>query len=230
MTFEQNRLRMVDDNIAPRGIVDPLVLSAMRAVHREQFVPAVERSMAYRDGPLPIGFGQTISQPYIVALMTEALQLRGGESVLEIGTGSGYAAAILAEIADEVVTIERVSGLAERARKVLKELAYDNVTVITGDGTKGHPDLAPYDAIVVTAGGPKVPQPLCDQLKIGGRLVIPVGPAETFQTLIRVTRVGSDDFRQENLCEVRFVPLIGQEGWHHTVHDAWSDPDLAPRK
>lgn len=216
MSFEHNRLRMVEDQIMPRGIVDPLVLTAMRTVQRERFVPAVERWLTYRDGPLPIGFGQTMSQPYIVALMTEALQLRGGEKVLEVGTGSGYAAAILAEIANEVVTIERVEGLADRARKTLEQLAYNNVTVITGDGTKGYPDRAPYDAIVVTAGGPKVPQSLCDQLKPGGRLVIPVGPAETFQTLVRVTREFDQDFRQENLCEVRFVPLVGEEGWRRT--------------
>jgi len=214
MSFKRRRLRMIEDQLALRGIDDPLVLSAMRKVPREKFVPAIERWIAYRDGPLPIGCGQTISQPYIVALMTEALGLKGGEKVLEIGTGSGYAAAVLAEIAAEVITVERVAELADRASRVLTELGYDTVTVINGDGTKGYPERAPYDAIVVTAGGPRIPQPLCDQLKIGGRLVIPVGPAETFQTLVRVTRGEGQDLRQENLCEVRFVPLVGQEGWH----------------
>lgn len=219
MPFTRNRLRMVEDQVVVRGVDDPLVLSAMRKVQREKFVPAIERSVAYLDGPLPIGFGQTISQPYIVALMTEALQLKGGERVLEIGTGSGYAAAVLAEIADEVITIERFTGLADRAKSVLSTLGYDNVAVVAGDGTKGYPDRAPYDAIVVTAGGPSVPKSLCGQLKIGGRLVIPVGTAETFQTLVRVTKVSNEDFRKENLCEVRFVPLVGEEGWHSAMDD-----------
>lgn len=222
--FEQQRHQMVDWQIAGRGIRDMLVLAAMRKVEREKFLPAELHDFAYGDGPLPIGCGQTISQPYMVALMTEALQLKGGEKVLEIGTGSGYAAAVLAEIAGQVVSVECVTELADRARTTLADLGYNNVTVIEGDGTKGYEPSAPYDAIVVTAGGPDVPQSLRNQLKPGGRLVIPVGSTQTVQTLVRVTRRSEDDFSEEDLAGVRFVPLVGEEGWHHSHYEDWSRP------
>ena len=222
--FEQRRHRMVDLQIAGRGVQDAGVLAAMLKVEREKFVPADLLEFAYGDGALPIGCGQTISQPYIVAMMTEALELKGGEHVLEIGTGSGYAAAVLAEIAGKVISIECVKELADRARATLAELNYTNVTVIEGDGTKGYEPSAPYDGIVVTAGGPDVPQSLRNQLKIGGQLVIPVGTSRTMQTLIRVTRHSDEQFSEENLCGVRFVPLVGEEGWHYSHHGNWSDP------
>jgi protein-L-isoaspartate(D-aspartate) O-methyltransferase len=204
---------MVEQQVASRGVGSRLVLDAMRRVPRELFVPERLRDLAYADGPLSIGEGQTISQPYIVALMVEALCLYGGEKVLEIGTGSGYAAAVLAEIAGQVYTIERIDQLAQKAKIVLEEAGYDNVQVIQGDGTLGWPQQAPYDAIVVTAGGPEVPESLKNQLKPGGRLVIPVGTDMYSQELLRVTRVSDSEFRSENLEYVRFVPLIGEEGW-----------------
>jgi protein-L-isoaspartate(D-aspartate) O-methyltransferase len=204
---------MVEIQIAARGIRDPLVLDAMRRVPREAFVPERLRPFAYEDGPLSIGEGQTISQPYIVAVMTEAAQLKPGGRALEIGTGSGYGAAVLAGIAAEVYTIERLAGLAESARRRLAELGYHNVHVLLGDGTLGWPEHAPYDAIVVTAEGPRVPPALLDQLAIGGRLVMPVGGESRFQRLVRVRRKGTDDYDYEDLEEVAFVPLIGAEGW-----------------
>ena len=204
---------MVEQQVASRGVGSKLVLDAMRRVPRELFVPEPLRDLAYADGPLSIGEGQTISQPYIVALMVEALCLYGGEKVLEIGTGSGYAAAVLAEIASQVYTIERIGQLAQKAQTVLEEIGYDNIQVIEGDGTLGWPQQAPYDAIVVTAGGPEVPESLKNQLKAGGRLVIPVGADMYNQELLRVTRVSDSEFRSENLEYVRFVPLIGEEGW-----------------
>ena len=207
------RERMVQHQIADRGVRSEKVLHAMRKVPRERFIPRGQRLFAHDDGPLPIGDGQTISQPYIVAYMTEALSLDGGEKVLEIGTGSGYAAAILAEIAAEVYTIERLDGLAAMARQVLDELGYVNVHVRHGDGTLGWPEHAPFDAIVVTAGGPDVPHTLKHQLKIGGRLVMPIGKTTWYQQLVRVTRVAEAEFATEDLAPVRFVPLIGQEGW-----------------
>ena len=213
MDTVQARARMVDQQIAARGVRSKPVLDAMRRVPREVFVPESMRELTYNDGPLSIGEGQTISQPFIVALMVEALDLNGGETVLEIGTGSGYAAAVLAEIASQVYTIERIDQLAQQARTTLAENGYDNVEVIQGDGTLGWPDQAPYDAIVVTAGGPEVPEALKHQLKTGGRLVIPVGRDMHNQELIRVTRVSQSDFRTEDLEYVRFVPLIGEQGW-----------------
>ncbi|MGI9236414.1 MAG: protein-L-isoaspartate(D-aspartate) O-methyltransferase [Woeseiaceae bacterium] len=209
----RSRQRMVRRQIAGRGVRSEKVLDAMREVPRERFLPKGQAAWAYDDGPLPIGDGQTISQPYIVAYMAEALALEGGETVLEIGTGSGYAAAVLAEIAAEVYTIERIEGLAAMAGSVLADLGYDNVHVRHGDGTLGWPEYAPFDGIVVTAGGPVIPDTLKRQLRIGGRLVMPVGVNTWYQDLIRVTRVADAEFETERLIPVRFVPLIGEQGW-----------------
>ncbi len=204
---------MIKEDLLVRGIRDSAVLAAMREIPREEFVVEGMRELAYEDGPLPISEGQTISQPYIVAYMTEALELSNTDHVLEIGTGSGYAAAVLSRIAAIVYSVERLEGLAQSARNRLKMLGYTNIVVHVGDGTLGWPDHAPYDAIVVTAGAPKVPKPLLDQLVIGGRLVIPVGMSSYLQNLVRIRRIGEHDFRTEELCGVRFVPLIGAEGW-----------------
>lgn len=204
---------MVEWQIRERGLSDPQVLKAMQSVPRQAFVPPEIRNLAYEDMPLPIGRGQTISQPFMVATMAAALRLKGQETVLEVGTGSGYGAAVLAALADHVYTIERIRGLAERAEKTLRNVGCRNVTVVCGDGTKGLPQHAPYDAIAVTAGAPTVPQSLCDQLKIGGVLVVPVGGEQTHQKLLRVTRRGEDEFEEETLSLVSFVPLIGEEGW-----------------
>jgi protein-L-isoaspartate(D-aspartate) O-methyltransferase len=212
-SFPALRAEMVKDNIAARGVRDELVLEAMGKVPRELFLPEKLREFAYEDSPLPIAGEQTISQPYIVAFMAEALMLKGGEKVLEIGAGSGYAAAVLSEIAANVYTVERLGPLAEKAAVTLAELGYDNVHVLHGDGTKGWPEYAPYDAIVVAAGGPQVPEALKEQLKIGGRLVIPVGADQSTQELVRVFRVSKDEYRSEDIADVRFVPLIGEEGW-----------------
>ena len=203
---------MVERQIQGRGVHDPQVLAAMRTVPREQFVAHRLREFAYGDSPLPIESGQTISQPFIVALMTEALQLRPGDRVLEIGTGSGYAAAVLAEIAEKVFTIERYEDLADSARRRLEEAGYGNVEVVCGDGTLGLADEAPFDAIVVAAGGPEVPPSLRDQLAEGGRMVIPIGDQQ-LQSLVRITREPDGKFRTEDLGYVRFVPLVGAEGW-----------------
>jgi protein-L-isoaspartate(D-aspartate) O-methyltransferase len=213
MPTAEDRARMVDLQLAARGIADPAVLAAFRDVPREAFLPDDLTEFAYVDSPLPIAEGQTISQPYIVALTVEALQLRGGERVLEIGTGSGYAAAILGRIAGEVYTVERHATLAEDAERRLAEHGFDTVHVLHGDGTLGWPEHAPYDAIAVAAGGPKVPEALLDQLAPGGRLVIPVGEDVSSQVLVRVTREPGDRFREEELAQVRFVPLIGEQGW-----------------
>jgi protein-L-isoaspartate(D-aspartate) O-methyltransferase len=206
------RERMVEQ-IEARGIKDSAVLQAMRSVPREHFVHEIQAPYAYDDGPLPIGEGQTISQPYIVAVMTEAIRPRSGDRVLEIGTGSGYAAAVLSLIVAEVYTIERVSSLAESARRRLRDLGYTNVHVRHGDGSVGWPEHAPYDGIIVTAGGPDVPPSLLRQLAIGGRLVMPVGPHPRWQRLVRVVRTSRETYERESLEEVAFVPLIGAEGW-----------------
>jgi protein-L-isoaspartate(D-aspartate) O-methyltransferase len=208
---EAKRSQMVEHQIQSRGVQDRLVLDAMRKVPRHLFVPDERVDSAYADRPLPIGCGQTISQPYMVAVMTEALALEGHENVLEIGTGSGYQAAILAEIADHVVSLERQPDLAGAAAETLKDLGYVNVEILVGDGSKGYPERAPYDGIVVTAGAPDMPHVLIEQLADGGRLVIPVGNS-FHQTLTRVTRRG--DAREiEKLEGCVFVPLIGEYGW-----------------
>ncbi|HXU88238.1 MAG TPA: protein-L-isoaspartate(D-aspartate) O-methyltransferase [Methylomirabilota bacterium] len=212
--FGDARRRMVERQLVRRGIADPRVLAAMRKVPREQFVSAEQAAFAYADGPLPIGEAQTISQPYIVARMAEVAMLSPADRVLEIGTGSGYSAAVLAEIVTEVYTIERLPRLAERARQRLTALGYRRVHVLTGDGTLGWPDHAPYDAIIATAGGPHAPASLLDQLAVGGRLVIPLGPDRYEQRLVRVIRVTDDDYRRQTLDPVAFVPLIGAQGWH----------------
>jgi protein-L-isoaspartate(D-aspartate) O-methyltransferase len=205
--FEAVRAAMVREQIEARGIRDPAVLAAMRAVPRHELVPEAVRDHAYEDRPLPIGHRQTISQPYVVAAMTEALDLSPGERVLEIGTGSGYQAAVLSELSREVFSVEIVAPLAQRARADLARLGYDNVRVRSGDGYRGWPEQAPFDAIVVTAAPDHVPKPLLEQLEVGGRLVIPVG--DTFQELIRITR-GADGFERESLFPVRFVPMTGE--------------------
>jgi len=204
---------MIREDLIGRGVHDPAVLAAMREVPREAFVDEGMQELAYEDHPLPIAEGQTISQPYIVAYMIEALQLSGTDRVLEIGTGSGYAAAVLSRIVTTVHTVERLGGLANSARRRLGMLGYTNIVVHEGDGTLGWQEHAPYDAIVVTAAAPQLPQPLLDQLAIGGRLVIPVGTSSDFQILARVLRVTEHDYRTEELCGVRFVPLIGAAGW-----------------
>jgi protein-L-isoaspartate(D-aspartate) O-methyltransferase len=212
-SFEKLRQHIVSEQIEARGVRDPLVLAAMRRVSRELFVPRAVRSEAYSDRPVPIGAGQTISQPYIVAFMIAALALRGGEKVLEIGAGSGYAAAVLSKIAREVFTIERIGQLAEMAATNLEKAGCDNVRVRQADGTQGWADEAPFDAILVSAGAPEVPSTLERQLAIGGRMVVPVGKNPRVQELIRITRVAEDEFEREAIAAVRFVPLIGQEGW-----------------
>jgi protein-L-isoaspartate(D-aspartate) O-methyltransferase len=204
---------MVRNHVAARGVRDELVLAAMAAVPRERFVPERVRELAYEDRPLPIAAGQTISQPYIVAFMVEALALRGGEKLLEVGAGSGYAAAVLAEIAKDVYTIERVAQLAETAAVNLADAGYENVHVRHADGTEGWVDEAPFDAILVSAGAPDAPRSLLRQLKVGGRLVVPIGADPHAQELVRITRTEENEYEREDIADVRFVPLIGEEGW-----------------
>ena len=196
-----------------RGISDSAVLEAMTTVPREAFVGERVAEFAYDDAPLPIEEGQTISQPFVVALMTQAMRIGPDDRVLEVGTGSGYGAAILSRVAAEVYTIERHRSLADRARRRLENLGYGNVDVRCGDGSLGWPEHAPYAAIVVTAGGPRAPRSLLEQLAPGGRLVIPTGDSASAQKLLRITREQDDDYVTEELGAVRFVPLIGEEGW-----------------
>lgn len=211
--FAEQRKEMVRHQLESRGIGDTRVLDAMRKVPRHLFVQPEDLECAYRDGPLPIGFGQTISQPYIVALMCEAMNLTGDMKVLDIGTGSGYAAAVLAELAQRVISIERLPELADFARQNLQAAGYDTVTVHCADGCLGYPAEAPYDAIAVAAGAPVPPQALKSQLKTGGRLVIPVGENQRYQDLLKITRLSKDDYRTDNLGGVAFVPLVGEGGW-----------------
>lgn len=202
---------MVEEQIIARGIKDSRVVEAMRKVARHLFVEEALQNQAYNDYPLPIGHGQTISQPYMVALMTEGLEIRSHETVLEIGTGSGYQTAILAELAEKVYSIERIAELASRARKILDQLNCFNVEIRIFDGTYGWQEKAPFDAIMVTAGAPEIPKPLVDQLALGGRMVIPVGDAG-LQDLFKVTRK-EDGIVQENLGGCRFVKLVGKYAW-----------------
>ncbi len=212
--YRKQRARMVETQIRARSIKDPRVLKVMESIPRHLFVDEGLMDQAYSDNPLPIGDKQTISQPYIVALMTEALQLSGRERVLEIGTGSGYQTAILAKLADRVFSIERVAALAARARKILDQLNCYNVAIRVGDGSYGWREEAPFDAIITTAAAPKLPQYLVEQLAPGGRLVVPVGSREV-QTLYKFTRSAENpaDIEKEDLGGCRFVSLIGESGW-----------------
>jgi protein-L-isoaspartate(D-aspartate) O-methyltransferase len=205
--WREAREEMVRSQIEARGIGDERVLTALRRVPRHRFVPANQRDSAYADRPLPIGHGQTISQPYIVALMSDLAKIAPGDSVLEIGTGSGYQAAVLAEMGAKVRTIEIVAPLAERSRTLLRELGYEGVEVRTGDGYRGWPEKAPFDAIVVTAAPPGIPEPLKQQLAVGGRLVVPVGTR--LQELMVLTRT-PQGFREQRVLPVRFVPMTGE--------------------
>jgi protein-L-isoaspartate(D-aspartate) O-methyltransferase len=209
--FEAQREYMVREQIERRGVRDPLVLEAMRAVPRHLFVPPDQRQWAYADCALRIDMEQTISQPYIVALMTELIELQGGETVLEVGTGSGYQAAVLSQIAAQVYSIERHPPLARSAQGLLAQLGISNVRVHTGDGTLGLPDYAPYHAIIVTAGAPKAPKSLLAQLVDGGRLVIPVGGR--FGQSLEVWQRKGGKYRNKSITSVAFVPLLGEEGW-----------------
>jgi len=209
--YDKERNRMVDEQIVYRGVRDPRVLSAMRRVPRHEFMPEALRSEAYGDHALPIGSGQTISQPYIVALMTELLELAGKERVLEIGTGSGYQAAVLAELSEKVFSVERVKALAEKARAVLDRLGYQRVAMKVYDGTYGWKEMGPFDAIIVTAAAPEVPQALVEQLKEGGRMVVPVGERYS-QVLLKLIKT-AEGVRRETHIPCVFVPLIGAYGW-----------------
>ncbi len=211
INFEKERLRMVEEQIAWRGVKDERVLAAMRKVERHEFLPEAIRAMSYQDSALPLGEGQTMSQPYMVALMTELLELKGPERVLEIGTGSGYQAAVLAELCEKVYTVERIKLLADRARTNLDRLGYRSVAIKVYDGTYGWKEMGPFDAILVTAGSPDIPVPLIDQLKDGGRIVIPVG--DRFgQTLLKVVKTSQGLVKDRSIPCV-FVPLIGNHGW-----------------
>jgi protein-L-isoaspartate(D-aspartate) O-methyltransferase len=212
--YRKQRARMVETQIKARGIADPRVLGVMEAMPRHLFVDEGLINQAYSDNPLPIGESQTISQPYIVALMTQALELKGKERVLEIGTGSGYQTAVLAALAERVFSIERIASLAARARKSLDQLNYYNVAIRVGDGSYGWRDESPFDSIITTAAAPGVPKHLLEQLVVGGSLVIPMGGRDA-QTLYRLTRQAEDinDIRKEDLGGCRFVSLIGESGW-----------------
>jgi len=209
--YRDQRLLMVQEQLRARGIRDERVMEAMARVPRHEFVRPEDRDEAYEDHPLPIGEGQTISQPFVVAAMLEALALRPEDVALEVGTGSGYETAVLAELVRTVYSIERIASLAERARKVLERLGYSSVTVVQGDGSQGLPQAAPFDAIVVSAAAPRLPQPLMDQLRDGGRLVIPVGSG--FAQELQLVRKIGDSSTVLYLDGVRFVPLIGREGF-----------------
>jgi len=212
VNYESERMFMVNSQLIPRGIIDPKVLNAMNEVPREEFVRDADRPIAYGDFALPIGEGQTISQPYMVAIMTELLKLKGTEKILEIGTGSGYQAAVLSKLAKEVITIERISVLAQRASEILRKLELNNITAIEGDGSIGYQKQSPYNGIIVTAAAPQIPQALTDQLTQGGKLVIPIGDRYQ-QILTTVTKSGNELTIEESILCV-FVPLIGKYGFH----------------
>ena len=214
--FADLRGQMVRRQMEARGIFDPLILDAFREVPREEFVDAGQRQWAYDDHPLPIEAGQTISQPYIVALMVAAAEIRSGDKVLEVGAGSGYAAAVMSRIAREVIGIERQHDLVDVARERLQRLGYNNVKIVEGDGTLGCPGEAPFDAILAAASGSHVPTPFVDQLAPGGRLVMPIGDPGGVQELVKVTRWPDGTTERKNLGGVRFVPLIGEEGWRES--------------
>ena len=211
--WEDQRLRMVSEQLRKRRICDERVLQVMEKVPRHLFVPQESRNLAYADGPLPIGEGQTVSQPYMVAVMTQHLDLKGGEKILEIGTGSGYQSAVLMELGGELFTIERIPLLGEKAKETLLELGYRNFHLRIGDGTKGWLDAAPFDGIIVTAGAPSVPDVLVGQLNEGGRLVIPVGSRHS-QALLTCVKKGDACITDEDIMCV-FVPLIGEHGWEN---------------
>ncbi len=211
MNYAALRNRMVEEQLIPRGISNERVLEAFRTVERHVFIPAELRDSAYEDHPLPIGEGQTISQPYMVALMTQCLDLKGDEKILEIGTGSGYQAAILAGIVKEVYSVERVELLAKRAESALKKLGYNNVKIKVGDGTLGWREYAPYDGIIVTAAAPKIPDTYTEQLNIEGKLVIPTGTR--FSQILTVAEKKTDGIRAREVCGCVFVPLLGKDGW-----------------
>ena len=211
--FTAEREAMVDRQLRRRGIAEPAILNAFREVPRDAFVSEEYAHLAYGDHPLPIEAGQTISQPYIVALMIEAAGIKAGDKVLEVGSGSGYAAAVISQIAAKVVGIERQHDLVEVSQDRLRRLGYENVEIIEGDGTKGAPDEAPFDAILAAASGSHVPKPLIDQLAPSGCLVMPVGGPGWVQKLVKVTKAADGSLQQSDLGGVRFVPLIGEEGW-----------------
>ncbi len=211
--YTAEREAMVERHLKRRGIKEKHIIDAFLAVPREKFVSPEYEHLAYGDHPLPIEAGQTISQPYIVALMIQAAAIKSGDTVLEVGAGSGYAAAVISRIAGKVIAIERQHDLVEVASERLKRLGYDNVTIVEGDGTKGCPDHAPFDAILAAASGSHVPRPLIEQLAPNGRIVMPVGDPGWVQELIKVTKEEDGILKQENLGGVRFVPLIGEEGW-----------------
>lgn len=231
--YDYARHKMIELHLSRRGIKDTRVLKAMWLVPREAFVERGFEAFAYEDSALPIAEGQTISQPYIVARMAEAVEIEGTDNVLEVGAGSGYACAVLSHLARQVSGIERHAALAARARERLSALGRRNIEILTADGTKGWPEKAPFDAIIVSAGVPAVPMSLKDQLKVGGRLVIPVEHEERSQRLIRVTRAAANRYEEEDIGGVLFVPLIGEEGWsedpaHTNLHASREPSRIAP--
>jgi protein-L-isoaspartate(D-aspartate) O-methyltransferase len=223
-TTDVQRREMVRQQVERRGVDDDAVLEALRTVPREAFVPEGYKDMAYGDSPLPIGEGQTISQPYIVALMAELAELGPEDRVLEIGAGSGYGAAVLGQIAGQVYSVERISELADRAREAIDSLGYDNVEIVEGDGTLGLPDKAPFDAIIVTASGPDIPETYRQQLAVGGTIVMPTGARDGGQRLMVCTRTDEDAWETHDEGFVRFVPLIGEEAWSEGGKTGASSP------
>lgn len=211
MDYAALRKKMVDEQLLPRGIKDQRVIKAFYKVERHRFIPEDSRDSAYEDFPVPIGEGQTISQPYIVALMTEYLGLKGDEKVLEIGTGSGYQTAILAELAKEVYSVERFETLAKNSERLLKELGYANFKIKVGDGSLGWPEEAPFDRVIITAASPCLPQPLVEQLKDNGRMVLPLG--ESFSQALTMVEKQKNGFKSTQICGCVFVPLVGEYGW-----------------